>query len=192
MLLKKQNYNSGFTLVEVMIAITLFTAIMIIGTGAVLQTNAVHKKTQTMRSIMDNLNFIMEDMARNLRLGYSYECNAAVPTSPTVITPTPTDCVNGGSSLAFISADGTPFVYAIGSVSGSPVSVFKSKNGEAVIKLNPDEVVINPRSGFNVYGTEIGGNQPRVVIRLSGTITAKNVSTDFDLETTVSQRLLDI
>src|SRR3972149_1703934 len=64
----------GFTLIEIMIAITLFTAIMIIGTGAVLQTNSVYKKTQTMRSVMDNLNFIMEDMVRNLRLGSSYHC----------------------------------------------------------------------------------------------------------------------
>ena len=42
--------------------------------GALLNANVVYKKSQDMRSIMDNLSFTMEDVSRNVRTGYNYQC----------------------------------------------------------------------------------------------------------------------
>jgi prepilin-type N-terminal cleavage/methylation domain-containing protein len=201
MSIKNKNFNKGFTLIEVMIAITLFTAIMTIGTGAVLQTNTVHKKAQNMRSVMDNLNFIIEDMARNLRLGANYQCPISSadlpPNQPSITTPvTPGDCAND-TSIAFDSVDGTPVVYSIGSLSGAPGAIFKATKGNPFLQITPDEVDIDlAKSGFTVVGTasSLSGDfiQPRVIIRLVGTVKYKDLESNFNLETTVSQRFLDL
>ena len=136
MLNKNNNLKGGFTLIEIMIAITLFTAIMIIGTGAVLQTNLIHKKSQTMRSVMDNLNFIMEDMVRNLRLGSDYECPSPIlPPNQisTLFTHTPTDCANN-TSIVFKSVDGSPIIYSLGSLLSAPGAIFKSSKGDPFLQ----------------------------------------------------------
>ena len=191
--------SNGFTLIEIMIAITLFTTIMILGTGAVLQTNAVHKKTQNMRSIMDNLNFIMEDMARNLRLGSSYRC-----LGPDDFFPidnqreSPRDC---DTSLG-ISFEGTAgqlgagdqIVYIVQPSNNTDWVIEKSKDGgQNFQQITPDEVKIDPaQSGFTVVGSSSSDTfQPRVIIRLVGTVKYKELESKFNLETTVSQRLLD-
>src|SRR3989339_2244393 len=72
--LKIENCKGGYTIIETMIAISLFLVIIMAGMGALLNANLLHQKSQNMRSIIDNLSFIMEDMSRNLRTGYDYHC----------------------------------------------------------------------------------------------------------------------
>src|ERR1700741_217077 len=99
-----QKKNTGFTLIEVMIAVALFTVIMTLGIGAVLNSNATHKKTQTLRSVMDNLSFIMEDMSRTLRLGSNYHC---IDQSAPAGLEDPHDC-QSALTVAFESMTGVP------------------------------------------------------------------------------------
>ncbi|MDO8659298.1 MAG: prepilin-type N-terminal cleavage/methylation domain-containing protein, partial [Candidatus Parcubacteria bacterium] len=102
----KKNRNSGYTIVETMIAVSLFLVITTIGMGSLLNTNLIHQKSQDMRSILDNLSFIMEDMSRNLRTGSSYHCfvlGDTIPSSTSPVVSTPKSCVNGWA-LAFESS----------------------------------------------------------------------------------------
>ena len=66
--------QGGYTIIETMIAITLFIIIVMAGMGALLNANLLHQKSQDMRSIVDNLSFVMEEMSRNLRTGFDYQC----------------------------------------------------------------------------------------------------------------------
>lgn len=191
---KKQKVCSGFTLIEVMIAVALFTIIMTIGIGAVLNSNTNHKKTETVRAVMDNLSFVMEDMSRNLRLGSAYHCGDL-----TVNIEEPLDC-QLAPTIAFEGMTGVTgnasdqIVYGI----TSDGHAIKSTDSGATSKnLTPSEVSIDPlRSGFSVVGssTYVSGDrtQPRVIIRLAGTVTYRDLSSDFDIQTTVSQRLIDL
>src|SRR3989344_1597850 len=88
--MKKINLHAGYTIIETMIAISLFLIVVTIGMGALLNANLIHRKSQDMRSIMDNLSFIMEDMSRNIRTGYNYYCG------DTIDTGTVGDCDDGG------------------------------------------------------------------------------------------------
>src|SRR3990167_5943475 len=72
--LKIENCKGGYTIIETMIAISLFLVIIMAGMGALLNANLLHQKAQNMRSIIDNLSFITEDISRNLRTGYNYYC----------------------------------------------------------------------------------------------------------------------
>ncbi len=184
--------SAGFTIIEMMIAISLFLIVVTMGMGALLNANRLHKKSQDMRSIMDNLSFIMEDMSRNLRTGDKYSCITGINTRAT----TPSDCINGNGVSFKSSYRAEQWVYFIGTFSSTePVRIYKSTNGGQVgtfIALTTDEVRLEDGTGFTVIGARAGDmQQPFVTIRLVGTITTQRVATPFALQTSVSQRLID-
>ncbi|HEY4493887.1 MAG TPA: hypothetical protein VJB95_00435 [Candidatus Paceibacterota bacterium] len=193
--------QDGYTILETMIAISLFLIIITAGMGALLNANLLHQKSQDMASLMDNLSFILEDMSRNLRTGYDYHCiNDGNFAMGTIVAPR--SCASGGA-IAFEYAFGNntvgtdQWVYKIESNDGGATyNVLKSVDGaQSFVQLNPPEVAINSVSGFSVLGAEApGGNlqQPFVIIKLVGTITYKNVTTPFSLQTSASQRTIDI
>lgn len=171
---QKINKTAGFTIIETMIAISLFLIIVTIGMGSLLNANLLHQKSQDMRSIMDNLSFIMEDMSRNLRTGYDYQ-----------------SAIGGEISFKHIN-NGTEEQWAYKIYDDG--SIRKSIDNGTEVQLNPDEIKISEASGFTVTGTEPGDSlQPFVTIKLIGTITSPkdNIVTPFSLQTSVSQRLID-
>ncbi|MEK7104940.1 MAG: hypothetical protein AAB868_02785, partial [Patescibacteria group bacterium] len=91
------------------------------------------------------------------------------------------------------SSDGSQWVYEILSDGTLQKSVSGGIAGTFVV-LTPPEIIIDPASGFLVTGAETGDNlQPFVTIKLIGTITSENnVVTPFSLQTSISQRLIDI
>jgi len=66
--------NRGFTLVELIVSLGIFTAVMFIATGALLSIINVNKKAQAQQSAINNINFALENMARNIRTGSHYIC----------------------------------------------------------------------------------------------------------------------
>ena len=187
----KNNNKNGYTIIETMIAISLFLVVIMIGMGALLNANLVHRKSQDMRSIMDNLSFIMEDMSKNLRTGYNYHCSDNLSDFGT-----PLSCTSGGTVIAFEPTDDNPandiWIYYF----GGNGKIYKSTNGltGSPTQLTPDEVVIDSVSSFFVIGAESPPDtqQPFVTIRLIGEITYKGIKTPFSLQTSVSQRLIDV
>ena len=195
----KKNKQKGYTIIETMIAISLFIIIVTAGLGSLLNANLLHQKSFSMRSIMDTLSFVMEDMSRNLRVGYSYQCyDASEQTLSPATLGSPRSCLNGWAialeSQNGVSADnGDQWVYYI----SNDGKIFKSTDGAtSFVQLTTDEIFVDPvSSGFSVLGAETiteDSQQPFVNIRLVGTITFKNVITPFSLQTSVSQRLVDI
>lgn len=196
----KYNKTGGYTIIETMISISVFLVIIMYGMGSLLNANLLFQKSQDNRSIIDSLNFIMEDMSRNLRTGYNYRCYYNPPFSEVLSSDsfnTPRSCASGWA-IAFETADGSTaqsndqWVY---SIAGG--KILKSTDGATTaIQLTPNEVSIDAFSGFSVLGAEpssVGNSQqPLITIRLSGSITSKGVVTPFSLQTSVSQRLLDL
>ncbi|MCX6752230.1 MAG: prepilin-type N-terminal cleavage/methylation domain-containing protein [Candidatus Nomurabacteria bacterium] len=204
------NRKRGFTIIETMISVSLFLIIVMVGMGALLNADMLHNKSKSMRSIMDNLSFIMEDMSRNIRTGYNYRCYES-GTWPGIsqqsVFNTPQSCISGGV-LVFEEAHGknlltTPpdtnatdqWIYKIESTDGGlTFDISKSVDGGVTwVQMNSDEVSLNGVSGFSVIGAEAGDNQqPFVTIKLVGNINLQNnIQTPFSLQTSVSQRQID-
>ena len=189
----------GYTIIETMIAISLFLVVVMFGMTSLLNANLVSRKTQDLRSILDNLSFIMDDISRNLRTGYDYRCYDISASGP-VVTGVPQSCAKGWAIIfkpqTYSSADTNQMAY---SVTGG--KIYKSTDsGANFIPVTLDEVTIQTVSAsyspFSVLGAPSPGSsdyqQPFVIIRLVGTITYKGVDTKFSLQTSVSQRLIDI
>ncbi|SRR5258708_22772965 len=202
--LKEQN-QGGYTIIETMIAISLFLVVVMTGMTSLLNASAVHQKSQDMRSILDSTSFIMEDMSRNIRTGSKIHC--IIGNDDFTGLSVPKSSPSGGNcwGIAFKPSNGNInnpndlWVYYI-----SNGEIWKSTQGPYTtnanfVKISPDEASISSISGFTVLGAlppnpDLSGDnqQPLVLIRLVGTITYKSVITSFSLQTSVSQRLVDI
>lgn len=202
---KKQ--KGGYTIIETMITISLFTIIVMYGMGALLNANALHQKSQSMRSILDSLSFITEDISRNLRTGSGYHCldyeEGSISEASIGALSVPKSCEGGGWAIIFEPPRGNPndtqdqWVYYI----SNDGKIFKAAGApygtSDFVQLTPEGVVVDPvKSGFVVYGAEppTQGDlqQPFVTIRFVGSITYKDIVSPFSIQTSASQRTVDI
>ena len=196
-----------------MIAISIFLVVISIGMNGLLQSNLVLNKSRDARSIMDNLSFIMEDMSRSIRTGYKYRCfdenlvweNSYIQDAS---LETPRSCVSG-HAIAFEEATTgvvgeakDQWIYRFGYAEGvSGFTILKSVNGGSnFYPLNDSRIVFNETSGISVLAAEPqnpgqgddNNGQPFVIIKLAGYIEYKGIQTPFNLQTSVSQTLIDI
>jgi prepilin-type N-terminal cleavage/methylation domain-containing protein len=201
----KKNTQTGFTIIEVMIAMAIFTILVTIGIGSVLNAMQQHKSSENTRTVMDNLNFVMEDMARNIRLGQNIHCFVAGEAAPSFASDTdpvvPQDCAlptDAHNQIMFNDQNGQHVMYVISvpsTTGGAGSGVYKQKGDDPTKAqlISPPQVVMDfYRSGFTVQGAPAGdGAQPTVLIRLAGTVTHKGIESKFAIETTVTLRALD-
>ncbi len=198
---KKQGLpaQAGFTLIEMMVATSIFIIIMIMAMGALLVSSDAAKQAQGLREAMDNVNFAMDSMSRSLRIGTHYYCitsgsvNLSIPGFPL----TGNDCsLNGGSpgtAVAFVPASSTDIP------PGNAVAYVKQDRGNGTSSLQRcistgcvDIVAPNvdiQTLEFFVKGSNPNDSiQPSVYILMQGTVMVKNIPTSFALQTLASQR----
>ena len=182
--------RGGYTIIETMIAISLFIIIVMMAMNSLLNANVVNNKSQKVRSIMDNLSFIMEDMSRNIRTGTTYVCIGQVPTPP-LVAKSGLGC--GGIAFKPVSG-GSMWVYYVWN-NGQTNGLYRQVDAGAPVKLTPDDVNITSSSVFDILGAEPppDAQQPFVIIRLVGTVNSSpGVNSSFSLQTAVSERNIDI
>ncbi|MAG12317.1 hypothetical protein CL630_00710 [bacterium] len=188
---KKQNTakihtKRGFTLIEMIIAVSLFVVVMVISMGALLSMIDANRKAQALRTVMDNLNFAVENVTREMRVGFDYHCGTFGDFDD------PRDCPLGGDTIiAFKDSEGELLIFKF-----EDGRIKKSENeGESFLSITAPEITIDMNdSRFFVLGSQSGDMlQPKVLMVVRGTagLTDK-VQTTFNLQTTASQRLLDI
>jgi len=182
----------GFTLIEILVSVAIFTTVMVIALGALLAMSESDRKAQTLKSVINNLNFSLDAMSRSMRTGINYHCDV----SQTPVT-TPRDCSqasSGATSMAFLSAEGQTIRYCRGNdgtCDPTGTAVLVSKAGSAYAPLTASEVIVTNLQ-FYVVGAEDPLLQPHTVILLSGEVPVSGSQTSvFDLQTSVTQRLYD-
>lgn len=165
------------------VAVGLFTVVMLAGVGALLSMVDANKKAQTLRTVMDNLNFAVENVTRSMRVGVDYHCGTLGDIN------TPRDCpTDGDSFIAFHNSNGDLVIFRLtnGSIERS------TDDGANYFAITSPQITIDSLV-FYVRGAPFGdGLQPRVLMVVKGTAGVKEkTQTTFSLETTISQRLLD-
>lgn len=195
-LLKKIKFKdkSGFTIIELMVATSIFVVIMLAGMGSLIITSNSAKKAQTLNFTMDNLNFAMESMSRSLRMGTNYYCSSNFTLSKSLPT---LNCSNGASGIAFIPSE----------KSSSYRMAYRRKlrnNGTGTYTIERCDTdtwnCIDMISGninvenltFFVRGSSKSDNlQPSTYMIVRGTLDIKGEEVAFAIQTMVSQRTLD-
>lgn len=180
-------FVSGFTLIEIMVSISIFSVIMLISSGSIFTVFDANRKSQTLRSVMDNLNLSLESMTRTIRFGSRYHCDITQGGG----LNTTRDCAGGATSIAVLDSLGQQVVYRL---DGTRIS--RSINGGAYQYITSTDVTILSLNfyvlGSSLYSTVGDTIQPKVIISITGRAGTKTSSrTDFRLQTAVSQRIFD-
>lgn len=171
-----------------LVAVALFSVVVLVSVSALLSVVDANRKAQSLHSVMNNLNFALENMSRHIRTGRNYRCGS------TANIETPQDCPNGDTVFAFEASDGTS-----GDTNDQVVYRYtdtyierSTDGGSSYQRITAPEVTIDELS-FYVVGTARGDTeQPRVTMVVRGTAGSNELATDFNVQTTVSQRLFDL
>jgi prepilin-type N-terminal cleavage/methylation domain-containing protein len=173
----RRRERDGFTLVEVIVVMAIFTLVTLAAVGALLSIVAANRETQAMKSVMNNLNFALESMSRNIRTGSNYRC----PND---------DCDDGGATAAthtilFTDSAGQDTVYTLDG------GIIKRGRGGVYTGITTSTTLVINRLDFYIYGNGVAGDHsyPRVLILVGGTANVAGRQSSFDIETMVTQRM---
>jgi prepilin-type N-terminal cleavage/methylation domain-containing protein len=190
--------QKGFTLIELMVSVAIFSFVVVIALGALLSLSVADRKAETLKSAIDNLSFAMDSMSRAIRTGNTYHCNISTGT----IT-NPQDCSSPGSNtISLITSTGARVYYQLDTSSGTCGQtgtigcIERSSDGSTWFPItSPDVVIQNSGTLFHVVGTLPGSGdnvQPRVIMTLKGSVQlTATLSTTFSLQSSVTQRIYD-
>ena len=191
----------GFTIVEMMVSLALFTIVMTIAAGAFLSLIGGSGQLQSEQTIMTSLNFAMDSMTREIRTGTRYYCgddlNPAIDDATLSLTR---NCPRGEDGISFVESGSS---LSNGSTGGR-ISYYFDSTAEQMMRQIGDDApqkmlssdVVLKYMQFFVTGAgnlSVGGDtqQPTVTVILEAK-DPNDTTKVYTLETTVTQRELDI
>ena len=189
--------SRGFTLVEMIVSVALFSVVMLVSVSALLALVNANRKAQALQSVMNNLNIALDGMVRSARMGVNYHGAGGDSLCGGFDFPTPHDCVNGGAMLAFQPYGKTEadprWIYIYDPVTHR---LEKSTDGTvgSAVPITAPEVTIDDLK-FYVVGTTRGDPiQPKILIVIKGSagVTGSTARTTFHIQATSVQRVLDL
>jgi prepilin-type N-terminal cleavage/methylation domain-containing protein len=184
---KKKNPKKGFTLIEMIVSVGIFTIVMTIAIGALLVVYDTYRKTRTLKNAMDNVNIATESMIKKIRTGDNFKC----------LVPGQNPCL----WLRFTGKDQIAYEYAkyVNGVGVKKCKIptpkdYSCLSSQTFQPVTSADVEIKGLS-FYLYGLEDDFVQDSVTVTISGfaNIPGKTqFDSNFRVQTTVSKRLLDV
>lgn len=192
------------------VSIAIFTVVAVIAIGALLKIVDANRKSQTLETSIDNIDFALDAMTRELRTGSDYNCSQdTVPPSSSIIFPVTltksTSCDYTGNTpwiIEFTSAIPGPggacdlihaFRYNPSATTGE---LEKAEQTTCGVETDPWSAVISPdviMTSADIHLlTGVSDTQSWVRFQLVGYagVRAQDQSY-FDVQTGVSQRISD-
>ncbi|MFM2357890.1 MAG: hypothetical protein RJA61_627 [Candidatus Parcubacteria bacterium] len=171
----KKQQGQGFTLIELMVAVSIFSIIMVMSMGAVFSIVEANRKSRSLKSAMNNLNLVVETISRNVKFGTNWSVQTNGITFQDRFTLP-------NRALQTVS-------YRHNATNGS---IERSISGAQFESITSPEININ-RFNLTVQGVPSGdGLQPFVILQVGGIAgTRASNQTTFDLQSAISQRELE-
>jgi prepilin-type N-terminal cleavage/methylation domain-containing protein len=209
----------GFTLIEMIVSLAIFSFVITIAVGALLMLMSTNKQLQGEQSVMTNLSFALDSMAREIRTGTFYYCDSQPNYSgttnifnsnndlDTVLGDSYQDCRNGNQGPQQLQ--GLAFKEGGNSITINKQRIlyfFDRSTGKIYRRVGtgaPESIVSSgitiKNMEFFVTGSKkqsLGGgsntDQPAVTIFIEAAESSDPAAKSYYLQTTVTQRTLDI
>jgi len=204
---KNISSKKAFTLVEMLISIAVFMSVMVVAMTALVTVINTNKQTQEIKSVVDNVTFAIDSIARNARVGINYSCMPAVTSGqPSFAGDCPNNPGNGLNAFSFVNING-PYQYrfvpsaSLSLGQGNIQMCTKSTCNESINSADwqsitaPTSTVNITNMTFYVLGTASSTDpiianrtQPRVIITIEGDVMSKEGKRSFMLQTSASER----
>lgn len=178
--------SKGFTLVELIVSLALFSVVMLVSAGAYLLMINLNRQAQALAFGVNNLSFALETMVRSIRTGTDYGCKNPTGNGHCSIEA-------GESSFDFLDSNGNRIQYKLGTG-----TTFISKNiisGSGASGPITDTSLVKI-TALDFYTEGVNNNddsQPYVTIVAQGTVaTSPGKSQSVNVETSATMRGPDI
>jgi prepilin-type N-terminal cleavage/methylation domain-containing protein len=197
--MKKNNLqnNKGFTLVEMMVSVAIFSIVVMIALGAILTILDANRKARTLTEVMNNLNFSVEMITRSLKTGVEpgYDGDGTRILYVNAIVLEESGFERERTRYRLVEEDdGSDGLK--GRIEHC-ADLNYSNMGCATNEWSPITSELIDIDSFEVIVVGGGNNndliQPRTQIVVSGTVkVSEKISSSFSLQTSVSQRRLNL
>lgn len=183
----------GYTLIELLVAIGIFSIVMLGATSAYISFINYNRQAQTRATEINSLFFAIDSMARDIRTGSGYTCPSGA-------------CLSTGvTKITFTDQDGCSVYYKLKTVNSVP-SIVRNVTGSVspVCAALADTPITDPAITvqsllFYVRGVTSGDKiQPIVTIVVSGSACVPNTdctgagNIPFQVQTSATQRIPDL
>lgn len=197
--------KDGFTLLELMLAITIFSVAAIISVSALFGVLIFQRKASALQRVQNNVNFAVRSVMADISVGDRYHCGLPVPIGPPENIP-PLSCwwPTGDSEIVFRNVRDEKTVYRInnGAIRRCVDDVIVPDGGcdnfpnVYELQLTSADVVIDGAvSAFYIdgaEGTDLGDTkQPRVQLILRASTDVGGETEVMNIQSTVSQFIPD-
>ena len=167
----KRNKNKGFTLLELIVGVAVFSLVIIIATGLLAFSFRNQRKSIAIQNVSDNARYLIGFMAKEIRM------SEILTGDGQVYTLNLNHSTKGNISYTFTGTQ-----------------IMRDPDGPGPLSasaINSDEVRVDGR--FFIDGKGVDSEQPRVTIMMKvNTASAKpEEQSVINLQTTLSQRTLD-
>ncbi len=187
--MKRIHSQSGFTLVELMGALSIFIIVLTISMGSLVTIFSGNRKVRTMKALVNNLQVVVESIGKEARYGKSYHCGS----SGSLISPQ--DCPSGANMLVFTPPStlsiATQVRYRLNGTAVEKMLVLPSGGG-TYVPITGSDVVIDSLI-FYVTGSTVGDTQaPAILVKITGHAGTGGNRSDYTIQSYIAQRTLDV
>ena len=161
----------GFTLIETLVAVSLFSVLMVMTIGSLTVLIDANRKARSEKSVINNVNAALEIMARSIREGTDYELSN-------------TDCPDADyCAITFTASNNDTVTYRV-----ADNTIERSVNSGAFTPITAPDVSIE-KLAFTAVADDAATEVPKVQIAVKAkTEGAENTAAEFNVQTSVSQR----
>lgn len=197
---RNKNSTKGFTLIEMMVALSLFTIVVTIAVGAFLSLIGSSKGVQSEQSVMATLTFVLDSMSREIRTGTEYYCSNTNFLNQESIMKGKNCLAAEKGGISFIEAGSSLST----SISEKRIAYYYDSATQSIFRrignADPAESIVSKgikitNAEFFVTGTERFSENDTDTIQPTVTIILEaedELGATTVLQTTVTQRELDI
>lgn len=182
---KQKKQNRGFTLVEMMVSVSIFVVVAMIASGAFITMAEAQRKAQAIKLVVDNVNFALDSIVTPMKTGKDYISDCGVDDDKAV------SFVNDDGetvSYVFREVDGRGNLFEIdGAINCDSGGVPMVAQEEVIIDVNESRFEICPGCGA------ANNRLPWARIIIKGTaVNAQGNDIEFNLQTFISQRFRNL
>ena len=208
--IKKGRLQVGFTLVEMLVAIAVFMSVMVVAMGSLISIINANKKSQAIKSAVDNITFVLDSLSRKVELGDDYRCTTSanitngVPNPSFSCSGTDCNCAENGVAIQYHDKNKDKYIQYVfinvpngddGNVQQRICSPEDGSCGSWQSLTGPVSNVNIKNMTFYVLGVGASENttlkgsrrQPKIIITAEGSAGSGDTGSDFILQTSVSE-----
>ena len=168
---KINNKKRGFTMIEMLVSVAIFSIVITIVMGTIVTIVDASRKARTMTEVMNNLNFSFESMTRTLKTAKSIDFNR---TNENTIVATDQ---NGKEIVYSFDFDG----------------ITKNVDSRGAESITSEDLKLSSWKIEEFKSGVDSNRQPRIFFSVKGRVeTTRGIASEFNLQSTVSQRQLNL